>query len=133
MRATLYKETSFDASHRLFHYVGKCNQLHGHRWKVEVWVNGEVDEKTKIVVDYNTIKKVIGRFDHMVILNKKDPMVSCLEQYQSVIKVNGDPTSELLADHIKNILESDDDFKRSDAKVTKIRVWESPTSYAEIS
>jgi 6-pyruvoyltetrahydropterin/6-carboxytetrahydropterin synthase len=104
MRAKLYKETSFDASHRLLYYVGKCNQLHGHHWKVEVWVEGEVDEKTQIVVDYNTIKQAIERFDHMVILNKKDPLVMCLEKYQSVIQVNGDPTSELLADHIKNIL-----------------------------
>jgi 6-pyruvoyltetrahydropterin/6-carboxytetrahydropterin synthase len=132
MRAALYKLTSFDASHRLLYYVGKCNQLHGHHWKVEVWVEGEVDEKTQIVVDYNTIKTVIGRFDHMVILNKKDPLVICLEKYQSVIKVNGDPTSELLANHIKNILENDSDFTRADAKVTKIRVWESPTSCAEI-
>ena len=132
MRAKLYKETSFDASHRLLYYVGKCNQLHGHHWKVEVWVEGEVDEKTQIVVDYNTIKQVIERFDHMVILNKKDPLVMCLEKYQSVIQVNGDPTSEQLADHIKNMLENDSDFKRADARVTKIRVWESPTSYAEI-
>ena len=133
MRATLYKETSFDASHRLLHYVGKCNQLHGHHWKVEVWVNGNVDEKTQIVVDYNTIKKVVERYDHTVILNKKDPMVSCLERFQPVMQMPGDPTSELLACHIKNILEKDEDFTRADAKVTKIRVWESPTSCAEIS
>jgi 6-pyruvoyltetrahydropterin/6-carboxytetrahydropterin synthase len=132
MRTALYKIVTFDASHRLLYYVGKCNQLHGHHWKVEVWVEGNVDEKTQIVVDYNTIKMVIERFDHMVILNKKDPLVSCLEKYQSVIKVNGDPTSELIANHFKNMLENDSDFKRADAKVTKIRVWESPTSCAEI-
>jgi len=82
---------------------------------------------------YNTIKKVIERYDHTVILNKKDPMVACLERYQPVMQMPGDPTSELLADHIKNILENDEDFIRADAKVTKIRVWESPTSCAEIS
>jgi len=133
MRANLYKVVSFDASHRLLHYVGKCNQLHGHHWKVEIWVEGEVDNKTQIIVDYNTIKNVIERFDHMVILNKMDPMVSCLEKYQSVIKVPGDPTSELLAEYLKNMLENDDEFKRANAKVTKIRVWESPTSCAEIT
>jgi len=132
MRASLYKIVTFDASHRLLHYVGKCNQLHGHHWKVEVWVEGNVDKKTQIIVDYNTIKKVIERYDHTVILNKKDPMVACLERYQPVMMMPGDPTSELLADHIKNILESDEDFKRADAKVTKIRVWESLTSCAEI-
>jgi 6-pyruvoyltetrahydropterin/6-carboxytetrahydropterin synthase len=132
MRASLYKIVTFDASHRLLHYVGKCNQLHGHHWKVEVWVEGNVDKKTQIIVDYNTIKKVIERYDHTVILNKKDPMVSCLERYQPVMTMPGDPTSELLADHIKNILENDDDFKRADAKVTRIKVWESPTSCAEI-
>ncbi|HJJ43606.1 MAG TPA: 6-carboxytetrahydropterin synthase, partial [Methanocorpusculum sp.] len=28
----MYKETHFDASHRLMHYEGKCSRLHGHRW-----------------------------------------------------------------------------------------------------
>ncbi len=39
----IYKEVSFDASHRLLHYEGKCRNLHGHRWRVEVWLAGEID------------------------------------------------------------------------------------------
>jgi hypothetical protein len=44
MQIRLYKEVSFDASHRLLHYRGKCHNLHGHRWKVEIWISGETDE-----------------------------------------------------------------------------------------
>jgi len=98
---------------------------------VEVWIEGVVNEKTKIVLDYNVIKKVIERFDHQVILNKDDPMVMCLEKFQKPITTPGDPTSELLAQIIKNMLNNEPELKENLVKVTKIRVWESPTCYAE--
>lgn len=133
MKSKIYKVVFFDASHRLLHYVGKCNYLHGHRWKVEVWIEGDVNETTKIVVDYNVIKNVIERFDHQVILNKDDPMALCLEKYQKPILTQGDPTSELFAEIIKNMLNNEPELKSNIAKVTKIRVWESPSCYAEWS
>lgn len=131
MNSKIFKVVYFDASHRLLHYVGKCNCLHGHRWKVEVWIEGVVNEKTKIVLDYNVIKKVIEKFDHQVILNKDDPMVMCLEKFQKPITTPGDPTSELLAQIIKNMLNNEPELKENLVKVTKIRVWESPTCYSE--
>jgi len=132
MKSTIYKVVFFDASHRLLHYVGKCNCLHGHRWKVEVWIEGDINEKTKIVVDYCIIKKLIEKFDHQVILNKDDPMVMCLEKFQKPVTTIGDPTSELLAFTIKKMLNNEPEMKSNHAKIQKIRVWESPTCYAEI-
>jgi hypothetical protein len=62
METRIYKEVSFDASHRLLHYEGKCRNLHGHRWRVEVWLAGEIDERTGILVDFNVIRDVIERW-----------------------------------------------------------------------
>ncbi|MDD1674058.1 MAG: 6-pyruvoyl tetrahydropterin synthase family protein, partial [Methanomicrobiales archaeon] len=104
MKSRIFKEVSFDASHRLLTYTGKCASLHGHRWKVEVWIEGEVNERTGILMDYNVVKQVIERFDHQVILNTSDPMVTCLTRYQDVITTPGDPTSELLAKMIADDL-----------------------------
>ncbi|MDD1673765.1 MAG: 6-carboxytetrahydropterin synthase, partial [Methanomicrobiales archaeon] len=73
MTFSIYKEVFFDASHRLLHYEGKCRNLHGHRWKVEVWIEGKIDESTQILMDYNRIKEIIEQFDHQVILNEEDP------------------------------------------------------------
>ncbi|HZD43801.1 MAG TPA: 6-carboxytetrahydropterin synthase, partial [Methanomicrobiales archaeon] len=133
MKTRIYKEVCFDATHRLLHYEGKCRNLHGHRWKVEVWIVGEIDEETKILVDYNTIKGTIERFDHQVILNESDPMVPCVQQFQNVITTPGDPTSELLAGIMVDLLNQEITRNGSTAQIVKIRVWESPTCYAELT
>ena len=131
MKSRIYKEASFDASHRLPHYQGKCAQLHGHRWRVEVWVEGEIDMTTKILVDYNLIRSVVERFDHQVILDKDDPMTACLLQFQPVITTPGDPTSELLAQLIGEQIRDECVKNGSNARVAKVRVWEAPNCYAE--
>jgi 6-pyruvoyltetrahydropterin/6-carboxytetrahydropterin synthase len=132
MKCCIYKEVFFDASHRLLHYEGKCRNLHGHRWRVEVWIEGETDTHTQIVMDYNLIKTVIERFDHQVILNETDPMVDCLTRYQTVITTPGDPSSEMIASRIRDMLHAEPPLKESGARLTRIRVWESPTCCAEI-
>jgi 6-pyruvoyltetrahydropterin/6-carboxytetrahydropterin synthase len=132
MKVAIYKEVQIDASHRLLHYQGKCANLHGHRWKVEVWIEGEPDATTNLLIDYNTIKQIIERFDHQIILNCDDPMVPCIEKFQHVMTTPGDPTSELLAVVFKDDLNEACKSQGINAKVTKIRVWESPNCYAEL-
>ncbi|MDI6866871.1 6-carboxytetrahydropterin synthase [Methanoculleus sp.] len=131
MRARIYKEVFFEATHRLIHYRGKCFRLHGHQWRVEIWVEGTADERTGIVLDYNCIKEVVGRFDHQVILNKDDPMATCIEAFHPVVTTSGDPTSETLATVIADMINADAALQGSDARVVKIRVWESTSCYAE--
>lgn len=132
MVTCIYKDTHFDASHRLLHYKGKCNRLHGHRWRVEVWVRGTPDPETGILIDFNTIKEVVDRFDHQVILNEEDPMAGCLQRFQEVVTTHGDPTSEVLAGVIADLINEACAGEGGDARVTKIRVWEAETCYAEI-
>jgi 6-pyruvoyltetrahydropterin/6-carboxytetrahydropterin synthase len=127
----IYKEVFFDASHRLLHYEGKCRNLHGHRWRVEVWLAGRPDARTGILVDFNTIKEVIERFDHQVILNREDPMVACLGEFQPVVTTEGDPSSETLAGEIRRLLDRECRLGGNGARVTRIRVWESDTCCAE--
>jgi len=127
---TIYKEVWFDASHRLLHYEGKCRNLHGHRWRVEVWLTGEPDPETGILVDFNVVKEVIERFDHQVILNRMDPMIRCLEKFQPVVKTDGDPSSEVLAGEIRRLLDRECHLGGNGARVTRIRVWESETCCA---
>jgi 6-pyruvoyltetrahydropterin/6-carboxytetrahydropterin synthase len=131
MKTRIYKEVFFEASHRLIHYKGKCFRLHGHQWRVEVWMEGDVDETTRILVDYNCIKGVVQRFDHQVILNEEDPMVACLSCFQEVITTHGDPTSEMLAGRIAQMITDVCVENGIDARVTRIRVWESTSCYAE--
>jgi len=131
MNSRIYKEAHFDASHRLLHYRGKCANLHGHRWKVEVWIEGTVDDTTKILMDYNAIKIIVDHFDHQIVLNHDDPMVECISQFQEVITTPGDPTSELLAMLIRDMIQGYCQEQGTQAVVSRVRVWESPTCYAE--
>lgn len=133
MSMTIYKEAYFEASHRLLNYTGKCYRLHGHQWRVEVWITGEVDAETQILVDYNCIKQVVNQFDHQVILNRKDPMVEALSPFQEVITTEGDPTSENLARIIAGLLDESCTAEGIPASVTKIRVWESTSCYAQLT
>lgn len=133
MKSRIYKRAHFDASHRLLHYQGKCANLHGHRWLVEVWIEGTVDSISGILVDYNEIRKVIDCFDHQIILNESDPMVTCISKFHEVITTKGDPTSELLTVIIRDRINDLCSESKVDARVRRIRVWESDTCYAEMS
>ena len=132
MKVGIYKEVQIDTSHRLLYYQGKCANLHGHRWKIEVWMEGEPDKKTQILIDYSLIKQVINKYDHQIILNAEDPMVPRIQEFHPVITTPGDPTSELIASIIRDDLKTICHERGILATVTKIRVWESPTSCAEL-
>jgi len=133
MKVGIYKEVHLDTSHRLLHYIGKCANLHGHRWKVEVWIEGEPDPATQILIDYSLIKQVIDKYDHQIILNCDDPMVPRIQEFHPVITTPGDPTSELMAAIIRDDLYKVCRDLGITVTIPKIRVWESPTSYAELT
>lgn len=55
---SIFKEFTFEAAHRLPYVPAdhKCHRLHGHSFKVEVHVSGEVDPHTGWIVDFSEIK-----------------------------------------------------------------------------
>lgn len=65
-------ESSFDASHFLTNYEGKCKNIHGHRWRVVVTIKGELTNG--MLVDFGDFKKDIkdlcDYFDHSFIVEK---------------------------------------------------------------
>jgi len=122
---------SFDAAHRLYNYEGKCHNLHGHTWKVEVTLSGPLNENG-MVVDFNDMDKKIGKmidekFDHATILNINDPLLSKIRLDTNYFGLSGDPTSENLAKFIYREVKA----MFEPIAVTSVVVWESPTSHAE--
>lgn len=75
---SLKTNSSFDSAHFLAGYEGKCRNLHGHRWTVEVEVGGEKlmqDGQTRgMVVDFGDLKKDLREkteeMDHCLIMEK---------------------------------------------------------------
>lgn len=65
------KDIKFDCCHMLSNYEGKCANLHGHTYHGAVTINAPVDDTTRMVLDYNIIKKVVDEFDHAIIFSHK--------------------------------------------------------------
>ncbi|MBU4252049.1 MAG: 6-carboxytetrahydropterin synthase QueD [Candidatus Omnitrophica bacterium] len=112
---SLKVEGSFSSAHNLRGYKGKCEDLHGHNWRIEVIVRSEKLNNIGIVVDFKELKKklnaVLEEMDHKY-LNK-------LAYFN---KVN--PTSENIAKYI---------YKKLVSKIPlldSVTVWENATSCA---
>jgi 6-pyruvoyltetrahydropterin/6-carboxytetrahydropterin synthase len=53
-------EAGFAAAHRLVHYNGKCERLHGHNYKVRVWAEGRALGEGGMLVDFGILKKALS-------------------------------------------------------------------------
>ena len=108
-------EGQFSSAHNLRGYKGRCEQLHGHNWKVEVTVAKEMLDKAGMVMDFRVLKDRLNE-----ILDKLD------HKYLNAIayfkKVN--PTSEGIAKYIFDRLVD------KGLEVDAVTVWESQNSSA---
>jgi len=110
--------SSFSAAHSLRGYLGKCEELHGHNWKVEVVVWSKKLDSTGLVIDFSKLKNILNsvleELDHKY-LNKL-----------AYFKKNN-PTSENIAFYIFNNIK-----KRLNKKINlvEVNVWETDTSCA---
>ena len=132
----LSAESHFDAAHRLGNYEGVCQRLHGHRWIVKIEVEGNTLNDWGAVVDFGDIKKVLDEelnlLDHRTILNTNDPENHSLKLPEDwVVWFGGNPTAENLAYYLYMRLEFK--IKKLGSKLKTLKVFESPTSYAEYS
>lgn len=83
----LIAESSFDAAHFLTGYDGKCENLHGHRWKVTAWVETESlkdsGQEKDMVADFSVLKRALkeltDEFDHMFIVEEGSLYPSTVE------------------------------------------------------
>ena len=109
----------FAAAHRLRGSKGECENLHGHNWKIEVYVSGDKLDKNGLLIDFKIIKestkKVLAEMDH-----------SFLNELDAFKTVN--PSSENIARHIFKSLSREHNNK--DVKVVKVIAWESDSACA---
>jgi len=110
-------EQHFDAAHFLRGYQGKCEALHGHRFRVVIKIKASGVDDIGIAYDFIKLKQhtsdILARFDH-----------TCLNDVPPFDKIN--PSSENIAATIHNELKP----KLADAPVSLscVEVWESPQS-----
>ena len=120
MSMTICKIFRFDSAHWLPNYQGKCANLHGHSWTLEVEIAGPIDPFTGMVMDFASLKEIVKD----QVLEKLDH--TCLNE---LVK---NPTCENILKwalaKLETRLKYDDKLK-----LKRLRLWETPDSYAEIN
>lgn len=129
MKTSVTRIFTFDAAHHLPDHNGKCRNVHGHTYKVEITVVGDIVKAPGMshdgmIIDFGEVsnwwkESLEPELDHKD-LNE--------HPYFAVRP----PTAEKLALMIWERAHSEF-FVKSLYEVGSIRVWETPTSYAEIS
>lgn len=132
----LKTEHSFDSAHFLAGYEGKCGNIHGHRWKVEIEVQSETLVKggqlDGMVIDFGDLKKDVKEmadyYDHALIIQQgtmRDETLSCLQlDGFKIIEVNFRPTAENFAAFFFKTM------KDKGYSVKRATVYETPTNSA---
>ena len=114
-------EETFAAGHALRNYKGKCENVHGHNYKVRVVVTGEQLDQTGLVYDFVEMKKrmgeVIGGLDHKF-LNDLEPFTTVNPSAENIAKYFYDELSRRLA------------ASANGARLREVTVFESDTTSA---
>lgn len=114
----LTTHASFDSAHFLSGYEGKCSNIHGHRWKLEVTVKSETLEESGqirgMIVDFGQLKKDVkglaDEFDHCLIVEKGTLRLKTMEALEEenfkIITVGFRPTAENFAKYFYDRVET---------------------------
>jgi len=119
MSFSVCKDFRFAAAHQIRGHRGGCENLHGHSYRVRVWVRASALDALGMVVDFADLKaameEVVGPFDH-AFLNEVPPF----DQRNT--------TAELVAQHVFTELRRRLDDER--VRVARVEVWESDSAGA---
>ena len=109
----------FAAAHQLRMVAKKCENLHGHNWKVEVYIAGEKLNDAGVIIDFGEIKKdlagIVKGLDH-TFLNE----LACFN--------NENTSSENIAKYIAEAMQKK--ISNPDIRVSRVRTWESEDACA---
>jgi 6-pyruvoyltetrahydropterin/6-carboxytetrahydropterin synthase len=109
----------FSAAHSLRGYKGKCENLHGHNWKVEAKVSARKLNSLGMVMDFSDLKKVMKQ----VLRELDHKYLNDLDYFH---KVN--PSSEEIARYIYEKLKEIIQAKKYD--IEEVKVWETDDACA---
>lgn len=133
------KQMRTETSHRLDGHPGRCKYFHGHSYLWAVTLEGD-ELVDGMLTDFSDLKRammeIIDPFDHALVLegtsDVEDEIVGSLGSYklgERVIVVNYRPTAENMAQAVANDLK-----ERFYPRFTvTVKLWETATSYAEVS
>lgn len=132
----LKTEASFDSAHFLSGYSGKCSNLHGHRWKIEIEIESEdlvSDGQCRgMIVDFgdlkSDLKELADSFDHAFIYEKGSLKAATIDALKAesfrLIEVEFRPTAENFSKYFYDIMQD------KGYNVRTLTVYETPNNCA---
>lgn len=94
-------ERGFSSGHYLRNYKGKCENPHGHNYKVRITLHGETLDAAGLLLDFKDLKlvmhPVIERLDHQM-LNDLEPFTELNPSAENLAKYFYDETNKQLAE-----------------------------------
>ncbi len=138
----LTKIFHFDTGHALAGYDGKCRNVHGHSYTLEVTVIGEPIMDTNhvkygMVIDFGDLKEIVKKhviddYDHALVLNKntsyKEIGDFLSERGHHILLVDFQPTGEMM---IQDMAQRIMPHLPDNMRLHHLRLYETGTSYAE--
>lgn len=136
------KQFTFETAHALYGYDGKCKNIHGHSYKLDVTVIGKPISDTNnvkcgMVIDFGDLKQIVKKevvdvWDHAIILNRNTPHIELAEQLKSlgndVVLVDYQPTSEKM---IEDFAERISTKLPKGMQLFSLKLRETETAFAE--
>jgi 6-pyruvoyltetrahydropterin/6-carboxytetrahydropterin synthase len=128
-------EVVFASGHRLLGHDGKCVFPHGHTYRAEIWVDSPTLTELGFVVDFTQLKGRINdwieeHWDHAFLANSEDEeLLGALRAVQGsrvFVFTNENPSAEVMARELHHRTR-----ELCGVSPAGVRVWESPTQYAE--
>lgn len=116
-------EHTFAAGHSLREYKGKCENVHGHNYRVQVTVEGKQLNRIGLLVDFvdlkRAVRQVCERLDHQ--------FINDLEPFTTV-----NPSAENIAQYLYDQVSGALDLRSSQppVRISQVKVWETDTSIA---
>ena len=119
MRYEIKVIQEIDSSHQLkLPYESGCNNLHGHRWKVEVVIMSERLNEQDMVVDFQHVKGIIKRYDHIHLNDVINPATAEVIAYD---------LSQEIAEYL-----AVGEFGNTHALLTSLTLFETPSGSVTI-
>ena len=141
MTIGIMKRIDFCAGHRLVGHGGKCENLHGHNYRLDIHVSADELDEVGRVIDFADLKCVFKKWiddnwDHGFILSENDQnAIQAVQQVtpHKLYLIPLNPTAENMARYLLEFVAPKilDDVRG--VTVNKLVLWETETSFAEVT
>ncbi|MDX2154241.1 MAG: 6-carboxytetrahydropterin synthase QueD [Bryobacteraceae bacterium] len=116
-------EETFAAGHALRNYHGKCENVHGHNYRIRVLYRGEELDDAGLLVDFAEVKRhlraLIARVDH-VFLNDIEPFVTLNPSAENIARYFHDELVKRLGEGPRT----------NQVRLAEVTVWETDVTFA---